>query len=181
MRAKNHEKIICHRILGSESAKRLLVDCWSPNAEEVTFDLTKLWHYGQWWSRLVKLDWCQRCFPLRSFLRELRWGHHYLFAQRGRIHCEIANYDFICSNYFWKEYITGAWWAVDSWGSAKNPAWRIHSASKIFFEITNVKEDELYVYEVQLVICEGRRTICLWGPTGNFWRKTNYVFMRSNW
>ena len=58
----------------------------------------------------------------------------------------------MCSNNFCKEYKTGTWGAVDSRGSAKNPTWRIHSGSKLLFEITNVKKDELYVYEVQLVI-----------------------------
>ena len=43
--AQKSWKFICLRILGSESAKRLLVDCWSPNAEEVIFDLPKCWLY----------------------------------------------------------------------------------------------------------------------------------------
>ena len=114
------------RILGSDTAKRLLLDCWSPNAEEVTSDT--LVTFEPRWSRLVKLDWCRRCFRRRDSLR----GRRYWTPQIGRIHHWIANQVLIHVRIIGKEDKTGAWWAVDSRRSAKNPAWRIHSWSKNF-------------------------------------------------
>ena len=43
------KKVNLSRILGSESAKRLLIDCWTPTAEEVILDPAKWWLNDVWY------------------------------------------------------------------------------------------------------------------------------------
>ena len=43
------KKVNLSRILGSESAKRLLIDCWTPTAEEVILDPAKWWLNYVWY------------------------------------------------------------------------------------------------------------------------------------